>query len=274
MVSTKAILLGGCAALALCAADVSAQATLDLADIVGNGNGTGNGLDNTGYNPRNGAPVAFPNGTSTDNPGTSNVYNVVTADPTGFIDGVFVPDGGLGSTQVTSTSISASLPDTSGNSWEPGIGSNAACCGSTITVNGSPVDFAGAGHSFIGFHANKGITFDLDAIRTANPGQTIERFTAVVGNVAGQGSSAFTVLLDGTTALGTTNVNGGANALAVDVPIGAQRFLTLVATDQGDYSFDSQIIGDPRLTLIPEPTALGLLGAGALLALGRRRRRA
>ena len=272
MVSTKTTVLTCCASLAVWAGGAaSAQTTLDLADVVGNGNGQGTGVDNTGYNPRNGAPVVGI--TSTDNPGASNVYNAVATDPTGFIDGVFVPDGGLGATQVTSTGVTAALPDTSGNSWEPGVGSNAGCCGSTLTVGGSPVDFAGAGHSFIGFHANKGITFDLDAIRAANPGLTIDRFTALVGNVASPGSSAFTVLLDGAVALPTTPTNGGAEALAVDVPIGAQRFLTLVATDQGDYSFDSQIIGDPRLTLVPEPSsAFVLLGLGAAGMLGRRRR--
>ena len=265
----SSLVLGGCAALAVSAGAARAQSTIDLADVVGNGNGTGTGTDNTGYNPRNGAYVIGI--TSTDNPGVSNVYNVVATEPSGFIDGVFVPDGGLGPTLVSSTGVTATLPDTSGNSWEPAIGSNAACCGSTLTVGGQPVDFATGTHSFIGFHANKGITFDLDAMRAANPGLTIQNFTATVGNVAPQGSSAFTVLLDGAVAFATTATNGGQEAVPVNVAIAGQRFLTLVATDQGDYSFDSQIVGDPRLTLVPEPASLGLLGLGAL-ALGRRRR--
>ena len=41
---------------------------------------------------------------------------------------------------------------------------------------------SGWGHSMIGMHSNKGITFDLEAIRGANPGCSIATFTATVGN--------------------------------------------------------------------------------------------
>jgi hypothetical protein len=43
------------------------------------------------------------------------------------------------------------------------------------------VDYSSPGHGMIALHTNKGITFDLDAIRRANPGYKLLRFRAVAG---------------------------------------------------------------------------------------------
>ena len=56
------------------------------------------------------------------------------------------------------------MPDTDGNSWENGIGSNAACCGGNLRIGGVTTNMFTGANSGIGFHANKGITFDLNAI--------------------------------------------------------------------------------------------------------------
>ena len=44
------------------------------------------------------------------------------------------------------------------------------------------IDYASSGHGLLFMPANKGITFDLEAIRRANPGYKLLRFRAVAGN--------------------------------------------------------------------------------------------
>jgi len=232
---------------------------LDLADMVGGGDGTGTGTPNTGINPRNGGVVVGI--TSSNNPGTPNIFSTV-AHP--YIDGVFVGDGGGGATtQVSSTGITVNLPNTDGNSWENGMGYNAACCGGQLRIGGVVTDVFGAPHSGIGFHSNKGITFDLDAIRAAT-GEEPTRYTSRVDVRVGSGGSADVdhfVYLDGTRAaqaLGLTD--NGSDAVPIDVPISSgDRFLTLVGSTgpDGNYSFDQGIIGDPRLLFNVPPGDFG-----------------
>ena len=65
------------------------------------------------------------------------------------------------------------------------------------------IDYASPGHGLLLLHANKGITFDLEAIRRANPGCRLLRFRAIAGNtetVSAKGESVcadFWVLVDG-----------------------------------------------------------------------------
>ena len=84
---------------------------LDLADVVGGGNGFGTGTPDTGIDPRTGSIVSGI--TATDNPGASNIYNSVAYS---FVDGVFVPDGNVGGssvmTQVSSTGLMAQFRNT------------------------------------------------------------------------------------------------------------------------------------------------------------------
>lgn len=270
------------ASVMLAGAEAQAVLLLDLADMVGGGDGTGTGTPNTGINPRNGSQVVGI--TSSNNPGTPNVYSAVAAaaNPHGYIDGVFVPDGGGGaSTPVSSTGLTANFPNTDGNSWENGMGYNAGCCGGGLRIGGVVTNMFAAPHSGIGFHSNKGITFDLDAIRSAT-GLLPTRYTAWADVRAGAGGNAdidHFVLLDGVIVAQSLNMtDDGLNAQFFDVPISpGDRFLTLVGTNGADqnYSFDQGIIGDPRLTMVPEPSTVliwSVLGIGVALGLGQHRR--
>ena len=252
-------------------------ATFDLADALGGGNGFGTGTPGSGYDQHSGAPISDVLSQDNTIPGDNNVYHVVNPNP--YVDGIFVPDGDVGAgqvaVQVTSTGItSTAVPNTGGQSWENGKGYNDACCGTNLTVGGNPVNFGAGGNTFISFHPNVGLTFDLDAVRTANPGQTISNFTAIVGGTDPNGTAAFTALLDGVVAQPTINFTGTSEAASVNVPVLAtQRFLTLLGTDQDQtYANDGFIIGNPRLELVPEPGSLSLVGLAGLLALRRRAR--
>jgi len=264
---------------ALSVGPAEAIVVLDLADMVGGGDGTGTGTPNTGIDPRTGATVVGI--TSTNNPGLANAYSGV-AHP--YIDGAFVPDGDVGgpvATQVTSTGLTANFPNTDGNSWENGMGFNAGCCGGDLRIGGVVTDMFSAPHSGIGFHSNKGITFDLDAIRAAT-GLVPKRYAGFADVRPGGGGNAdidHFVLLDGVIVASALNLtDNGSNATFFDVPISnGNRFLTFVGTSGADqnYSNDQGIIGDPSLTMTPEPTTLLiwslLAGLGVGLA-GRRRR--
>jgi hypothetical protein len=107
-------------------------------------------------------------------------------------------------------------------------------------------------------HSNKGITFDLDAIRRANSRRTLLRFRAVAGNLetaSASGSSNLAdawVLVDGKMRFRRCEINAFNGAFPVVIPLkAADRFLTLVATDAGDgIETDWIVFGDPRLEFV------------------------
>ena len=248
---------------------------LDLADMVRGGDGTGTGAGGNALDPRNGNVISGnPGGLS--QPNDTDSYSTVGA--YGLVDGVFIPDGGAGNVTLNSNGDTyASFPNTDSNSWDyieggPNQGSGSAFAGVSYASN------------MIGLHGNKGITFDLDAVRAANPGFDVVRFTAVAGNAAG-GAADFWVFLDGALQDSRTGITSGSQGSEVDIPIApGDQFLTLVSTDAGNgYSFDQILFGAPKLTLaptstgvIPEPmtmlaVGLGVAGLGGYV---RKRRKA
>ena len=170
-----------------------------------------------------------------------------------YIDGVVVPDGGEGLTAtipITSTGITVTdVPDTSGQTWDhvqPGPVQSQDFTGIR------EVDYASEGHSLIGLHANKAITFDLQAIREVH-GQGIARFETMVG-YGGKSESARAdvhVFIDGqlrARRLGFNHADGG-YPVAFDIAEG-ERFLTLMATDAGNgIGYDQVFFGDPVLRI-------------------------
>ncbi len=215
--------------------------SLDLADMVGGGDGTGTGTLDAGINPGTGAliPAGTPNPETVTGPG----YHTVALD---FVDGVFIPGDNSAGMQIDSTGTTVGYPNRDARSWDhirngPNEGVDSVLSG---------VDYATGDHSLIGAHANKGITFDLDEIRAANPDLEIGQFTTVFGNVDSTGGRIdVNVYLDGVLMYGI----GGNLPTGTPLQVGISqndRFLTLVASSNDDnYNNDQAIFGDPRLEL-------------------------
>jgi hypothetical protein len=231
--------------------------TLDLVDVVAGGNGF-SANRNRGIDPRSGRVmdtlVTAPNPMVSD-----NKYHRVDAVP--LVDGVFIPNGGATPVQLDSAGhrfdgFAATDNKTSDYLWAGGpFGGNSTELGG--------VNYASSGHGLLAMHANKGITFDLDAIRRANPGWKLLRFLATAGNTetaSERGTPVFAdvwVFADGQLRFKRWQITRYNGALPVSVPIAdSERFLTLVATDGGNgISFDHIMFGDPRIEMKATPSA-------------------
>ncbi|MCF6287504.1 MAG: DUF1553 domain-containing protein, partial [Candidatus Hydrogenedentes bacterium] len=114
------------------------------------------------------------------------------------------------------------------------------------------VDYQKEPHRLLGFHANKGITFDLDALRKTHRCGRF-RFSTVVG-YGGKDKKTradYFIYVDGKlrAARRGFGYEDGGNLVAFDIDDG-ERFLTLIATDGGDgIGFDQIYFGDPQLTI-------------------------
>ena len=218
---------------------------LDLADIVGGGNGLGTGKSRQGIDARSGKVQ------TRDFGALGNVKtNQFSRSEFDFIDGVFIPDGqnGKATIPVSSTGVAITgLPTTSGNAWDM-IRNGPVASQHSPELDG--IDFTSDGHSLIGLHANAGITFDLDAIRQAT-GNGEMRFTAKLGYFGAEGAfrADAWIFVDGQTAGQYRNLNRKTGLKDIDLAIPeTARFLTLVSTDGGNgYSHDQVGFGDPRL---------------------------
>jgi len=236
---------------------------LGLADIVGAGNGLDTGIWGQGIDASTGQIASR----RTILKKKDNGFVLVPALP--FIDGVFVPDGSDGSAIITSTGISfEQCPKTSGTSYE------AIVNGATFQVGSSGEIHAGrlAGqtydtrvHPSIGMHPNAGITFDLNAIRSAMPEAQIARFHARCGvaeNVVPFAERdadpntievTFWVLVDGRPRFSKTLRVVPAQSEPIDVPISpGNRFLTLATTNPGEYRYCWALFAEPALELTRE----------------------
>ena len=215
---------------------------IDLADIVGGGDGRGSGEKGAGIDPRTGKargpePVGRLDGIT---------VNRVSPGPKPPVNAVFIPDG-PGDVPVSTTGLVVKgIPDTSAEGWD--VIRNGPVKEQFSTKLGD-VDYAADGHSLLGLHANAGITFDLAAIAGAATLHS-PRFRAVAGYGGRTATSGadFHVFVDGTLAAGgRIGRDDGGVPLDVPLPAGA-RFLTLVATDAGNsISNDQVFFGDPRI---------------------------
>ena len=123
------------------------------------------------------------------------------------------------------------------------------------------VDYGSPGHGALWLQANRGITFDLEAIRRANPGCKPVRFRAVAGcaeTTASQEDSLLAdiwVFVNGQLRFQRRRISRGNGVFPVLIPIGkSDRFVTLAATNGGDGSAWNWIIfGDPRLEVLTVP---------------------
>jgi hypothetical protein len=219
---------------------------LGLADIVGGGNGTGNGTKGHGLDPRSAKVQTRYFGA------LGNVItNQFNPSPFDFVDGVFIPDGKGGSAKipVSSTGLTVTgLPKTSGNAWDM-IRNGPVASQHSPKLGG--INFKDANQSLLGIHANAGITFSLDAFRKAL-GQTELRFTAQVGyfGVGTNSRASAWVVIDGKIKESFKKITRTDELQAIDLAISADsQFLTLISTDgENGYSMDQVGFGNPIIS--------------------------
>jgi Protein of unknown function (DUF1553)/Protein of unknown function (DUF1549) len=226
---------------------------LNLADIVGGGNGLGTGTFRNGLDPRN-ASVQTRDFGKLDQVET----NRFSSSDLQFINGVFIPDGQESQAHipVSSTGLTITgLPKTSGDAWD--IVRNGPVASQHSPELGG-IDFSKDGHSLLGLHANAGITFNLTTIQNAIDGQDTSprgtlRFTAKLGYfgaVGGNYADAW-VFVDGkqTAHFSKLKREDGLQDVEIELPP-SSRFLTLIATDGGNgFGMDQVGFGDPVVRL-------------------------
>ncbi len=235
---------------------------LNLADIVGGGNGFSEGQYGYSVDPLTGlmnADLRF---------GTRKVEaRFIPVPDCSFIDGVFVPDGEKEVVVSTQNHVFKECPDTNSQVYSP-IVNVPVGWGNTIETTrlhfGAEV-YGGAARPAISMEPNLGITYDLEAIRKTLPeGVTIEQLQAICGisseviprwnmNV----KASIWVLVDGQVRYEAVNIDVLSGKHNVQVELSeSDRFLTLVATDGGDRvdnsdanNHDACFFGRPVLIL-------------------------
>ena len=222
------------------------HAQIRLADVVAGGIGAEDGKPGDGIHPGTGKASTGTAG-FLEIPATDQVFAVEHP----FVDCVFVPKSGT--TSVTTTGLTISdLRPSSGGTWDyirfgPSSGST------NNAING--VDYNAAPHSLVAMHANKGITFDLQAMRKTHFFVS-SRFRCIFGHGGAKGMSKvdFAVYLDGHRLVHHPDFEAQQEGLQVDIAIpGDTRFLTLVVTEAADgIGHDQGILGDP--VIVPDRT--------------------
>lgn len=206
------------------------QKQLKLADYVGGGNGFGTGLLNYGIHPVTGESGVA----TTANRPAGNTYMRLPRHP--FVDGVFVPNGKDKQEISSRGHVFQECPVTQGNYFMEVINTPALLDGQVMTLNGIPYNTRENPCLFL--HANIGITFDLDAIRSRVPGASIVSFQSQVGiseTALRDPNADFWVLVDGELRYRKEHVQqkGLLDMLRIELS-DTDRFLTLVVTDGGD----------------------------------------
>ena len=218
---------------------------LDLADIVGGGDGNGSGTKGAGLQVETGKRQDSPLSRLTPK---ANVFVAVDGD---YVDGVVSPNGDGGAeVPVSTTGLKVrGVPKTGGEAWD-------AIRNGPINPQGTTkigdVDFATDGHTLLGLHANAAITFDLAPMRAALKAGAL-RFRASVGyggRPQAETNADARVFVDGEPAFVAERVGPKSGPLLVNLLLPeTARFLTLMSTDgaDGNIGFDQIFYGDPRI---------------------------
>jgi hypothetical protein len=234
---------------------------IDLADVVGGGNGFGTGQLNRWLEINTGRDGTryIVNGWTTQPYQTSdNRYHRVAHLP--YVDGVFSPDANTGPVRVSSQEhLWRDCPKTSGSFFEDIFN------GDYISVGANSHGFVLKGqaygtreHPAIALHSNAGITFDLDAMRRDLPGLEIIEFKARCGisedvkpHLDGTQLviADFWVLVDGKKRFEAIGITADSGPREISVPLGTEeRFVTLVTTDSdGRPNYDWGFFAEPHL---------------------------
>ena len=229
---------------------------LDLADVIGGGNGFGTGDPNQSINPDNGQRRAgFYN---RNRKGVSGSSDFIPMADIAFIDGVFIPDGGDGPMAVSSHGHTFNnCPDTSSVfCWDIFNGN--------ITIEGrcrqqlDGREYGTYSQPAISLHSNAGITFDLDKIRASLPGSRIVAFSTLCGLAKSKYESMadFWALVDGQKRFSMVGARCRHRARSVRINLSDHdRFLTIAVTEGGNTpelsGTDWGIFAKPILILAP-----------------------
>lgn len=216
---------------------------INLADIVGGGNGQGTGKKGEGIDPISGKPQTSRRGLLEGVTPNSFVKSTVR-----FVDGVVIPDASDQGTQISSTGLRIlNVEKTSGQAWDA-IRNGPINSYFSTTLGGT--DFNADGHTLLSLHANAGITFDLNELRTASVLPEL-KFTALVGyfGQTPKSGASFAVFVDGDMKQAQANIGRDDGCISIEVAIpSTSRFLTLLATDGGNgISHDQICFADPWL---------------------------
>lgn len=233
-------------------------AAIDLADVVAGGDGTQR-QRNSGIDVADGSASSASDAARDRNVVGDGQFHLCPSRP--LLGGVFVPHGGSTPDTLDPAGHQFSFPATdnhafldlwSGSLWKP------ARTHYTNTGVMGDMDYGAAGHGMMVLHANKGVAFDLDALRAAHPDRPFSRFQATCGNLTAldgpikaakvSDRSELWVFVDGDLRSHTL-IQRKNPPFDVELPIEpAAHYLTLVATDGGDgFDWDWVTLGDPRL---------------------------
>jgi len=205
----------------------------DLADALGGGDGRLPGIGGNG-----------------DLSATMGTYTTFPANP--YVDGTFVPNtnatvaviDGAGHTYDFDAQNSSSI----NQPWYNGLNMDMDPSTNLLAnFSGDPTN-----HSLISAHSSKGITFNLDAVRTYT-GLSIERFTATIGDSRPKptGTISYYVFVDGVLITNRLAVRDSEDFVTVN-QVSKGRYLTIAVTDANDGNVcDHGYLGDAFLTLVP-----------------------
>ncbi len=209
------------------------EKAVNLADIVGGGNGFGTGQFEHGVDPGTGRAFILLPEHADDIANASNGYHLCPDFP--LIDGVFVPNAADGKQVITSLGhIYADCPITNSNYFGRIVN------GTAVTISrGGPglflnnTYFGDSQNPAIFMHTNQGITFDLKLIRKVADSTDFLCFKSICGiseTGPDYGLADITVLVDGRVRYNQKNI-AKAQFFQVNVPLYPNdRFLTLMST--------------------------------------------
>lgn len=232
---------------------------VSLADLIGKGNGFGTGSLGSEIDVSTGRFNSL----------TASIYGKKTGfasvPDSPFVDGYFVPNPKLGPIQVSSEGhFYNNCPPTTGrytgNISNGGYIEKGSSSVRYWQLNG--VLYGTPGNPAIYLHSNKGITFDLQAIRRSISPADVNRFTALCGlsQTASQASQLgdrlptadMMVLIDGQERFRHNDIEIKDGAVAIDITIEpSARFLTLLSTNGSDNltQWDWCLFAEPYLHL-------------------------
>ena len=232
---------------------------LDLADVVGGGNGYGTGRLGQGIDPASGRPLAGIQGKRRH----TRREGFIPLEDHRYIDGVFVPTGatsvGQSGVAVSSTGLMFDRVPTTDGSYYDGIfnGAQFASQGQARPGKLNGEFYGTPERPALSLHPNAGITFDLHAINGDNPGVFAKSFRALCGISETAGSTHrqrtdFWVLVDGEVSYHHQCLPGEFSTGLINVRLDSSaRFLTLITTCAGDPTGCWGFFGNPTLEFSP-----------------------